>query len=566
MNFINHKRHILLFASSILLLALIAGAGMICDASESYPEKSAFERVCVYSDAIPEVKIYMDNGADDREDELYMFMPYRDMEWKWSIPDGIDILIDGEQCFDGDKVRFADPEEEHLITYTEKGQLSENKYLTFLYAEKMPFMNIDIYENELDKINEEEDPIRKGRAEIKVYDETGRLDSMASCLFGGHGNSTWQCSKKPYEMKFNKPVSILNMPLNTGWNLLANRMDCSNLKNRIVYEAAAETNLEFSVECEYINLYLNGSYQGLYLLTEKPNAKGVVEFGDDLEKENLSLVKPEGLKPVIRDPGTKEEIRYYDIPSPPDISGSYLLELEWYEKDMNTKRYPVESWFMTDLVKNEDGDEWLVVLKQPKIASLEEVEYIKNYIREGETAIYCKDGIDPETGVDYRERIDMYSWAMCYLFMDFFANHDTSAGSIYYYKKRGDPLVYNGPVWDYDKSMTGDFYNTESFPWYGKVKNIIYGRLSEQPDFHDKVVENYKEELSPIVDNILKERIPEWLDQIETSVIMDENRWSRGDGYETDQAAVICEWLEKRKELFDAVWIRNEESPYSENI
>ena len=65
---------------------------------------------------------------------------------------------------------------------------------------------------------------------------------------------------------------------------------------------------------------------------------------------------------------------------------------------------------------------------------------------------------------------------------------------------------------------------------------------------------------------ILDEKVPEWIDETASSVRMDEVRWNRGEGFEAGRAREVETWLHQRKEFFDQVWIRGEDSPYAENI
>ena len=54
------------------------------------------------------------------------------------------------------------------------------------------------------------------------------------------------------------------------WILLANATDETNLHNKLVLDLAEQVGLGWVPEHIYTDVYLNGTYNGLYLLIEKP--------------------------------------------------------------------------------------------------------------------------------------------------------------------------------------------------------------------------------------------------------------------------------------------------------
>ena len=53
------------------------------------------------------------------------------------------------------------------------------------------------------------------------------------------------------------------------WILLANAFDASNINNKMAYDFAAKAGCAYTPECRWVDLYLNGAYTGLYLLSER---------------------------------------------------------------------------------------------------------------------------------------------------------------------------------------------------------------------------------------------------------------------------------------------------------
>ena len=520
-----------------------------------------------------DIYIYCEDSAGVRvkpfftsDNEFRMFIPCPAKEWLWSIPKGASLYIDGVLCNNGDKMTVTDDGKEHAIVFTLDGATAE-WYMTCMCADNISVASINLDSDDFDTVIKEETPQTKVTANMTILDEKGAVNFDDTCKLGGHGNATWmKCSKKSFEVKLADEASLLNMGSNSGWNIIANAMDPSNLKNSVVYEAARKCGYEYSVGSQYINLYINGMYNGLYLLTEKPVVGGCVLFTNDLGNNRTRLAESEYAVPVIENYGTNDEIRYYSIKSAPSgAPNNYFMEFDRYDETLGETSS--EAWFMTDKAKDLGETGYQVLIKYPRTATQPEVSYIMDYVKNAEAAIYSEDGINPETGLDYRDCMDLYSWAMSYLFMDFFAYQDYSAGSLFFYKKGNDDLLYSGPIWDYDKCMTDDFYSEEPFEWYEKNNVYLwYGQMGHFDDFHNQVIDNYRLELSPILQDIIENKLPEWRRSISLSEEMDEIRWRIEPGYEVLRGDLVEKWLIMRKDLFDSVWIRGESSPYADNI
>ena len=128
--------------------------------------------------------------------------------------------------------------------------------------------------------------------------------------------------------------------------LLANTFDMTNLLNRVSSQIAAELEMRDTPQGEFVNLYLNGRYNGLYYLAQRPRTGGCVHI-DSLDDE---IRKANGVQdfnnlPKIRtlnEEGDKLKKWAYDWPNEPaDNSGGYLLQqYSNYEGD--------EPWFSTE--------------------------------------------------------------------------------------------------------------------------------------------------------------------------------------------------------------------------
>lgn len=61
---------------------------------------------------------------------------------------------------------------------------------------------------------------------------------------------------------------MLGMPKDKDWALIANYADKSLMRNYISYRLSSALNAYYAPRCEFAELYLNGEYLGVYLLTE----------------------------------------------------------------------------------------------------------------------------------------------------------------------------------------------------------------------------------------------------------------------------------------------------------
>lgn len=104
----------------------------------------------------------------------------------------------------------------------------------------------------------------------------------------GRGNSTWEWyPKKPYRIKLDNSSSLLGLPANRDWVLLANYRDVTHMMNAVGFYLASELGLPYTNHIRFVTLTLNGKDMGLYTLTEQ------VEEGGNrvrLDKDNGILL------------------------------------------------------------------------------------------------------------------------------------------------------------------------------------------------------------------------------------------------------------------------------------
>ena len=312
-----------------------------------------------------------------------------------------------------------------------------------MHSENLPALFIST-ENGLDEVNESADHSVSASGSLTVFDKDGNtLCGSVPIKIKGRGNATWHAEKKPYQIELEAAESLLGLCRAKKFILLANYYDPSLLRNRIALDIAKKCGAVSTPDCVPVDLYADGDYLGSYLLCEKIGiGEGRIEIAD-LEKENKSLLekKPsEYGRGGVTEGAENGSAKWYELPvCPSDISGGYLLEVDY------TERYPDEKCgFVTSRGLP-------VVIKSPEYVSEDEVNYIKEYFCDFEDALFSDDGVNGKE-IHYSEYADMDSLVFRYLIEEFTLNIDGGISSFYIYKDKdenGGKLNFSC-AWDYD--------------------------------------------------------------------------------------------------------------------
>jgi len=228
----------------------------------------------------------------------------------------------------GDRLPEIDDNSEYSLSFFKPGEteVSERGRLSFMKSEETPALFIDTVSKSMEYLNSDKENHEPGS--MLLLDENGFTEYRGKLEeIKGHGNSTWEREKKPYGIKLPKPVRLFDLRESDRFVLLSNCMDLSMIRNRLVYGLAEKLGYPATPRVHYADLYLNGDYNGLYLISEKP---GMGKFSlnlTDLEFKNteLNLIPPAGAERVTEsfEDGTMAAgVRLNVLPD--DISGGYL--------------------------------------------------------------------------------------------------------------------------------------------------------------------------------------------------------------------------------------------------
>ncbi|MDE7248148.1 MAG: CotH kinase family protein, partial [Lachnospiraceae bacterium] len=332
--------------------------------------------------------------------------------------------------------------------------------------------------------------------------------------------------------------------------------DPAYIRNKITYEMAIAAGMEGSPKSQYIDLYINHTYHGMYQLCEKVEIDAERVPVADLEAEN------ERLNRDIEKCGhfeTEERKGMVLLTEPGDLTGGYLLE-----RDVPEKYWEEVSGFATDGL----GD--LYTIKEPTYASEAEVDYISGLVNDMERAILSEDGVNPDTGMSYTDYIDMRSFAQKYILEELSKNNGAGATSSFFYKPQDtiSTKLFAGPVWDYDKayaSLTGMNESVKDLCYLmlrDSNPTYLFLQLNRHPEFLEEVSVCYREFFSDYMQEIVDEKIDEYVSEISVSVAMDRIRWKSVDDEPVDydyEIEKIKKFLLARKKFLDEAWLEQEE-------
>lgn len=343
------------------------------------------------------------------------------------------------------------------------------------------------------------------------------------------GNATTQYAKKPFQLKLSSKAGLFDMASDKTWVLLANYDDQSLIRNSVMYHLGKRLGIR-TCDFQSVDLFINGSYYGVYLLCEKVEIdKGRVEIFD-LEEENdklnssyLSYSTTVNSGELI-DTTILTEYRYVaNVSNPENITGGYLIELDnnYYKNEL--------CYFTT-----ENGNHY--VIKSPDHPSREQVEYIAKLFADMEEAIMSYDGYNRQ-GKHYTDYVDIDSLASAYILQEFGRNYDAGSSSLYFYKdidaNGTTSKIFKGPLWDCDNTLGNIHKNDASNPegYWAKDRSIWKG-LTKKPEFNRLVTEKFSQIYDHIFDMIdYGGFIEKQVDEIGDSIYMEISRWN-SDNYE----------------------------------
>lgn len=247
---------------------------------------------------------------------------------------------------------------------------------------------------------------------ISFEDPAGRYTCIKSnggrMKIRGRGKSSWGMPKKPYRIKLDEPARVFGMPVNRDWTLIASYSDKTLMRNQVAMYISELVGLSWSPKIRQCNVYLNGSYIGVYGLTE---FKEVARSKVDIDPEK----------------------------------GDFYLEIE----------------SSTDGHRYIDTRDMRVQFKDPSDPTTAEYNYIKNYLSTLEAAMASTNRGDPVKG--YSAYMEVDSFINFFILQELSKNIDGNMRKSSFMVKHAEGKLELYHTWDFDLA----FGNADYFSDWG---------------------------------------------------------------------------------------------------
>lgn len=335
----------------------------------------------------------------------------------------------------------------------------------------------------------------------QMYSEVTELSNLTMQI-RGRGNTTWDLTdggvkKNPYRFKLDEHNKVFGMKGDKDWILLADLQDPTLLRNAIALRMSRLVSMPWSPKFRCAELYINGTYQGCYLLVEAKEA----------DREN-------------KVPVTVVEAGQTD--------GGYYLEID--NKDDS------DQYFTSGVFRKK------IKYKDPEAPTEAQKNFIQNYIKEVETRLQNK----KFTGEgSYKEMVEVETFIGNFIVNELAKNVDGNMRLSSYFAKDSDTGLFMPMCWDFDLAfgnasyLMTDFALTSNGPegWFVKIRGgypqdrtyDYYGRqrtyyqyMFEDPEFVQALKDRW-EVVKPRLD-----MIPDFIDKmVEYNAVAYDNNMSK---------------------------------------
>ena len=309
-------------------------------------------------------------------------------------------------------VRYVSPNDERcnlaeLAFYGTKGEGDDSQ---MYQVTNLPTVAINTYGAV--EVTSKEDEIS---STVYVIGDNGRyMHAGEKTGIRGRGNASWGFAQKPYRIKFDKKVQLLDAPAKAKkWTLLSPYGDKSMMRNILAFEISRRVGAKYTPYCQPVDVIFNGEYRGCYQLCDQI----------DVRKGRVDITEME--------PGDN---------AGEALTGGYLIEIDAYAGNE-----PCHFWSNGIPVTIKSPDDDKITAQQKK--------YIQECFGNLVTRVHSDNFAHESWG--YYKYFDIDSFLKHFIVGELSGNTDTY-WSTYMYKERGDDKIYTGPVWDFDIAFDND--------------------------------------------------------------------------------------------------------------
>lgn len=324
---------------------------------------------------------------------------------------------------------------------------------------------------------------------------TDTPDVSEKGLIRVRGNSSRLFEKKSYLLKFTEEngidgldVSLDGMAADSTWVLHGPIMDKTLIRNYMCYNIIGEE-MEYVPNVRFCELFLNGEYQGVYVLTEK------IDYNDD-GRCNITETDP-------------------DL-----TETSFILCLNRGDTDPEHQLKTFFDYNRRWGLSARRGAHFEIVYPNDTLTPSQK-EYIASEISDLEKTICSFDSADLKLG--YPAYLDVDSFVDFYIFNEFVFNLDAGRLSTYFCKDVRGKITVIG--WDYNNvfdNYNEDYQLDEEFIGI----NAWYVWLMRDEQFVDQVVKRYYElRETCLSDEYLENYIAETVEYLGPAIDRNYERW-----------------------------------------
>ena len=242
-------------------------------------------------------------------------------------------------------------------------------------------------------------------AKLQIWGENSPESEVMDLTIRGRGNSSWAMPKKSYKIEFINKQTMLGMPKDRDWALIANYLDKTLMKNYLAYHLSAELGAFYAPRCDFVELFINREYLGIYLLTETIK----------IAKDRINI---------------------------PKDSNSFLVEF-----DLRTREN--EQKILTHTIIS-SGKGYQIHF--PKDASSQTLQLAQNHIEAFESFLK---NIQKNKNNNLAQWIDTDEYINHYWIQEFSKNPDARFNMSVFFSWIENQPIRMGPVWDFDLAMGG---------------------------------------------------------------------------------------------------------------
>lgn len=334
------------------------------------------------------------------------------------------------------------------------------------------------------------------QADIQIMEKEGVLHTLQSqpdveskADIRVRGNSSRSFSKPGYLLKFtdgagNKTdYAVMGMEADSTWVLHGPYLDKTLMRNYMWYNKAGQI-MEWAPDVRFCEVFLNGDYQGVYVMAEQISAgEGRVRIAES--KSNTGVASY--ILCVDRDSINDKEI---------------LNNFTAYTKKLSNRieiKYPGES----------------------KITS-EAVEYIEMDFSRFEKALYSFDYDSTRFG--YNTFIDVDNFVDYFIINEVTQNTDAGIYSTYFYKNMGDKLKMS--VWDFNNCCDNYIEYQSDVSGYTMQNRVWFFMLMKDEHFVDKIITRYRSLRKTILsDEAMREDIRQQREYLGYAILRNDKVW-----------------------------------------